>query len=368
MNVVVRTDASIDIGTGHAMRCLTLADALREQGAKCFFVCREHPGNLLKYIRRRGFEACSLPVARGCEAGDRTSAETYPAHAAWLGTDWENDAQQTRDMLGNSAIDWLIVDHYALEERWERKLRPACSRLMVIDDLADRPHDCDLLLDQNLGREPADYATLVPDNSKILAGPKYALLRPGFAALRQHSLDRRATPHLKRLLITMGGSDKDNATGKVLDALKLCSLPSDCHITIVMGANAPSLDLVRAVAEKMPWITEVKVDVNDMARLMADSDLAIGAAGTTALERCCLGLPSLTTVLADNQRDGAAALESSGSVVLLGGADFIARDLPRKLESLLESNKLSAMQCACQVVADGEGTARVVNDLMSLHD
>ncbi|MFH0934731.1 MAG: UDP-2,4-diacetamido-2,4,6-trideoxy-beta-L-altropyranose hydrolase, partial [Pseudomonadota bacterium] len=296
-SILIRTDASLDIGTGHVMRCLTLAEALREQGASCRFVCRAHPGNLIDLIRQRGFVVHSLP-----SDPDWQPRSTEPAHAAWLGADWQADAEQTKVSAGGTAIDWLIVDHYALDGRWESALRGHSGKIMVIDDLADRVHDCDLLLDQNLGRNAEDYAALVPGGCTLLVGAKYALLRPEFSAQREYSLARRSAPQLKHLLITMGGVDKDDVTGKVLDALRVCTLPADCRISVVMGPHAPWLAQVRERAANMPWPTMVLVNISDMARLMADSDLAIGAAGCTSWERCCLGLPSLMMVLADNQR------------------------------------------------------------------
>ena len=208
MNIIFRTDASLDIGTGHFMRCLTLADALRERGAECRFVCREHAGNLLDVIRQRGFEAYGLPLGDAVTAKSDVSDNLLPLHAAWLGADWASDAEQTLAAIGDTKFDWLIVDHYALDARWEHRLRCSCHRLMVIDDLADRVHDCDLLLDQNLGRTAADYKERVPATCTVLAGAQYALLRPEFAALRAYSLERRAHPKLKRLLITMGGVEQ----------------------------------------------------------------------------------------------------------------------------------------------------------------
>jgi UDP-2,4-diacetamido-2,4,6-trideoxy-beta-L-altropyranose hydrolase len=371
MNITFRTDASLDIGTGHVMRCLTLAQALREHGASCRFICREHPGNLLDLIRLRGFEAQALPMQDLSQV--KSSQQSAPGerilvHAGWLGADWQVDAEQTKDAIGDAVVDWLIVDHYALDVRWEAALKPHYQKLMVIDDLADRPHDCDLLLDQNLGRTEQHYVGLVSAHCTVLVGPQYALLRPDFSKLRQYSLARRVTPQLKRLLITMGGVDKDNATGEVLAALTGSALPTDCHITVVMGPHAPWLTQVRKQAEKMLWSTEVLVNVDNMAKLMADSDLAIGAAGSTSWERCCLGLPTLLVVLADNQRDGANALAKAGGGLLLGNIEDLALNLPRVFESVLEKISLLTLQSLCVSVTNGEGAIYIVNALMNAND
>ncbi|MGD9710315.1 MAG: UDP-2,4-diacetamido-2,4,6-trideoxy-beta-L-altropyranose hydrolase, partial [Halothiobacillaceae bacterium] len=239
MSVAFRVDASLDIGTGHVMRCLTLADALAAGGAECRFICREHPGHLIEHIRGKGYRVDALPVGASLLAinGEGRPTES-PPHAHWLGCRWETDAAETRAILCQDKPDWLVVDHYALDARWEKALKGSYKKLMVIDDLADRPHACDLLLDQNLGREPGDYEALVSAHCRRLIGPQYALLRPEFAALREYSLQRRRRPEPRRLLITMGGMDQPNATGKVLEALKTCPLPSDCQITVVMGASA----------------------------------------------------------------------------------------------------------------------------------
>lgn len=358
LTVAFRADASLDIGTGHVMRCLTLADALAAGGAICAFVCREHPGHLIDHIHARGHAVYPLPAP-----GTGTPAGDVPAHARWLGVDWETDARQTAEALtllpGRSVVDWLVVDHYAIDARWESALRGSRDRLLAIDDLADRPHACDLLLDQNLGRDAADYAALVPKHCRLLVGPRYALLRPEFAALRESSLRRRAQPTLRHLLITMGGVDRPNATGRVLEALADSPLPADCHITAVVGAHAPWRDAVRTAAATLPWRTEVLADVPDMARLMAESDLAIGAAGGTALERCCLGLPSLLVVLADNQRSGAAALDSHGAARLLGDPTAIGANLPVAIAALLTGSALADMSRAAGAVTRGRGTTEV---------
>lgn len=355
MHIVFRSDASLQIGTGHVMRCLTLADALTERGAQCTFICRPHSGHLLDLIRQRGHEAIALDAA-----DVEFNAHASPPHAHWLGADWVSDAQQTRQALGGQIMDWLVVDHYALDRRWEQALRPYVKKIMVIDDLADRPHDCDLLLDQNLGRTESDYSCLLNSaaNTQILIGPKFALLRPEFAQWREYSLARRAQPQLKNLLITMGGVDKNNATGQVLDALKACAFPADLHITVVMGLHAPWLTQVQALAAQMPWPTEVLVNVSDMARCMVDCDLAIGAAGSASWERCCLGVPTLMVVLAENQVRIGEALSCHGAAVLVeesADQDFRAECTARFSEILIDKDKIKKMSRASAEVTDGTG-------------
>jgi UDP-2,4-diacetamido-2,4,6-trideoxy-beta-L-altropyranose hydrolase len=261
-------------------------------------------------------------------------------------------------------VDWLVVDHYALDRRWEKSLRPHTRRILAIDDLADRPHDCDLLLDQNLDRKAQEYCGLLSRHTQTLIGPAYALLRPEFAQWREHSLQRRAQPQLQNLLITMGGVDQANATGRVLDALIRCELPADLRITVVMGPTAPWLAQVQTQAAAMPRRTQLLVGVSNMAQLMADSDLCIGAAGSTSWERCCLGLPTLLLVLADNQRLGAGALARAGAIQTLNSV----QDIPQALETHMtstETAQIKSMSQAAAAVSDGLGTQRIVTALLS---
>ena len=366
MKVTFRADASLQIGTGHVMRCLTLADALAARGADCQFLCRANEGNLIEFIRGKGYVAHALPIAQEASAGpvapSPSASSPDLAHSHWLGATQAQDAEACAPVLAALRPDWLIVDHYALDVRWERALAPHYRKLMVVDDLADRPHACDLLLDQTFGRDAADYRALVPPGCHLLCGSQYAMLRPEFAALRPYSLQRRARPALRELLITMGGVDKDNATGQVLQALRTCPLPADCQITVVMGATAPWLEEVRTQAQGMPWQTRVLVGVSDMAQLMADSDLAIGAAGATSWERCCLGLPSAMMVLAANQRHAARLLEQANAVRMLDLTANLQKGLAEFINEIFTSETcLAQLRDSASKVTDGKGCEHVAD-------
>lgn len=359
--IVFRADASLQMGTGHVMRCLTLADTLAAAGVDCHFICREHPGNLAAFIRQRGYPVHLLALSAIPEQVNPT------VHAAWLGAGIAQDAEDTAVLLSHLQPDWLIIDHYALDIRWETPQRLHAAKLMVIDDLADRQHDCDLLLDQNLGRTDTDYAAFIPPHCTTLIGPGYALLRPEFSMLRPYSLQRRQTGALQSLLITMGGVDKDNVTGRILKVLRHSCLPDNCRITVVMGATAPWLQEVTTLAATLPWPVTVQVNVSDMARLMADADLAIGAAGSTSWERCCLGLPTLMAVLADNQREAASYIEKSGAAKQF----YIHEQLPGQLAALLcscrnESSFLHDMSQSGRHITDGTGVKRVAAKLLKI--
>ncbi|WP_270428615.1 UDP-2,4-diacetamido-2,4,6-trideoxy-beta-L-altropyranose hydrolase [Acinetobacter johnsonii] len=362
MKVVFRVDASIQMGTGHVMRCLTLADALKNQGAECYFICREHSGNLIGLITQRGYHVDALPYMDLSQEDKLQNHNVDLAHASWLGTTQKEDSSSCIPIVEALKPDWLVVDHYALDIRWEQVLRPYCKQVMVIDDLADREHNCDLLLDQTFGRDLKDYIARVPVSCEILCGAEYALLRPEFSQWREYSLERRENSQLKHLLINLGGVDKDNLTTQILIALKQCSLPSELKITVVMGGTAPWIKEVCQQAKDMPWITDVMVGVNNVAELMANSDLAIGAAGSTSWERCCLGLPCIVICLAENQKKVINILAEYGAAISCSLEDsingkaldskltFAARNLPKLIQ-----NSIS--------VVDGLGCNKVVNKI-----
>jgi UDP-2,4-diacetamido-2,4,6-trideoxy-beta-L-altropyranose hydrolase len=354
MNIAFRSDASRDIGTGHVMRCLTLADALHERGAQSTFLYRPHAGHLLDLISKRGHKA----IALGPADESFTFAEDSP-HSKWLGSDWVTDAEQTRQALGGKKLDWLVVDHYSLDNRWEKALRPNTRRILTIDDLADRPHDCDLLLDQNLGRQTLDYVGLISSHTQTLIGPKYALLQPEFARCRKHSLERRVLPQFKNILVTMGGVDQANATAQVLNALRSCELPADLCINVVMGPSTPWLAQVQAQASGMPRPTQVFSGINNMAQLMAESDLCIGAAGSTSWERCCLGLPAIQLVLAANQKEINEALELAGSVMSLH-LEKLNAELPSLIAKVSCTDALRELSKSSASICDGMGVAKTV--------
>jgi UDP-2,4-diacetamido-2,4,6-trideoxy-beta-L-altropyranose hydrolase len=356
VDVILRTDASLEIGTGHVMRCLTLAQALRGRGARCRFVSRLHPGHMVDALRAAGFDVLALPEPELYEA----AGETRGLYSSWLGADPAKDAEQTSAALRDGPADWLIVDHYGIDERWETAMRPACRRLLAIDDLADRPHNCDMLLDQTFGRNSADYAGLVPGDCVMLTGSGYALLRPEFTAGRPASLQRQRR-QIRRLLIAMGGVDLHNVTSRVLLTLGACDLLYDIEVDVVLGRQAPWQEKVRQVAGQLPFAVRVHVGIDAMAELMASCDLAIGAAGTTALERCCLGLPTIALILAPNQREGAFALLGAGAVAVIDSDEGLEQALAAAWRSASTPGALAQMSAAAAALCDGRG-AEIVSD------
>jgi UDP-2,4-diacetamido-2,4,6-trideoxy-beta-L-altropyranose hydrolase len=363
LKILIRADASVQIGTGHVMRCLTLADELCGRGAEVIFVCREFDGNLCGYIEEKGYVVHRLPVSNVQEQNIESSLK----HAAWLGAGWQTDARQVEEIIKGLAapLDWLVVDHYALDERWERFLRPYVKKIMVIDDLADRLHDCDLLLDQNFYENlESRYDKLVTPRCKKLLGPKYVLLRPEFREARKNL--RKRDGHVKRIMIFFGGSDPTNETAKALEAIRMLNRPN-IAVDVVVGAFNPHRKVNEQIASDLPDCTR-HFNVEGMAALMAGADLAVGAGGTTVWERCVLGLPSLVTTVAENQERAVSDMAESGYLLFLGRSEAVSVDsLYHALEIALQSSwLLISFARKTQSLVGGTGTKRVAQDIMPL--
>jgi len=360
MRIAFRTDASSQIGTGHGVRCLTLADALREQGAECQFVSREHEGHLIDYVRCRGYEAHALP-----KPGSSASVESGIAYAHWLGVDWQTDAMQTCHALGSEALDWLIVDHYALDHRWESSLRSATKRIMAIDDLADRQHDCDLLLDQNYGSSAERYRGLVPADCTQCHGPEYALLKPVYAE-RRARLSARGGQVRRVLIYFGGGADAGNLTVSAVQAFQAPEL-AHLELDIVVGmayAHLPSLEKLVALRGK----ATIHRQLPDLANLMAVADLAIGAGGATTWERSCMGLPTIMISIAENQRPACEALAADKINDYLGHVDQVTSEIIRdRFLSLQERpDLLRNLSERGMRLVDGSGIDRIIDEVRSL--
>ncbi len=354
MNVVFRVDSAHAIGNGHVMRTLTLADSLSRLGNRCIFISRCHRGNLIEYIRSCGYVTYELQI-------QSKSVLKNPGIPGWLGGTQMQDAELTLRIIRDLRPDWMIIDHYAIDETWQTLVRKCCKNIMVIDDLADRSHSCDLLLDQTYARNPRDYRVLVKSNCHLLCGSSYALLRDEFMSLRSYSLERRKNPLVRKVLISLGGVDEKNITCEILRALNSQLLELQFEITVVMGTNALWINQVNEQAREMVGATTVLCGVKNMAQLMAECDLAIGAPGTTAWERCCLGLPTIMIILADNQMKIAHALQNLGAAVLINPSNNLKPVLLDIISQLcVDIDRLTQMSKSAANIVDGLGTTRVI--------
>ena len=351
--IAFRVDAGVDIGLGHLSRCVTLANALRDRGARILFLTSRETANWASLIDGHGFEMCALNV-------EGESTEPSPlAHAKWLAWGQGRDADASRRQLPAKAA-WLVVDHYALDKTWEAAMRSVADRLMVIDDLADRVHDCDVLLDQNI-KSPTSYEGLVVEDCTTLIGPGYALLRPDFFARRR----AQGSGSAGCINVFMGGTDSEGATVRILDELLQEGSRWD-KLDVILGAKCPHLHSVRdRIASRSD--AELHVDSNRVAELFASADIAIGAGGVAALERCCVGLPTLGISVAANQTAGLGALHEQGAVEFLGSLhDITTGRIAASLRDLMAApERLWRMSVRSQEIVDGRGTRRVADLMLS---
>lgn len=358
MKVVFRADGSTFMGQGHVMRCLTLANVLRERGAEISFVCREHPGHLCDLIAQRGFGVHRLPLAV-------EGVSHLPGHAGWLGASWQVDAEQTRQViqgLGGTA-DVLVVDHYAVDHRWETALRPSAARILAIDDLADRVHDCDILLDQNFFSDLSTrYDGKVPLGCVTLLGPHYALLQPVYAEL--HSQVALRDGPVRRIFVFFGGADTENLTGLSVAAFQEIGRP-DIHLDVVMTKKNSRYQAIEKAIEGWSNI-RLRGALPSLGPLMATADLAIGAGGATVWERFCLGLPSVVVSLAENQKPVCEDLARTGLIKYLGHMDQVKMEALRNaLSRLIGLPSISEWSRDCHAICDGEGAGRVAQTMLA---
>lgn len=352
--IALRVDASSQIGTGHFMRCLTLADALRERGARTRFVSRHLPEHLRSKLADNGHGFILLENAHDTVAVDEL------AHAHWLGVSQTQDADDSIQALSDQHWDWIIVDHYALDSRWETRLRKSADKILAIDDIADRQHDCDVLLDQNLYADmETRYVGKVPAHCQQLLGPRYALLRDEFRRLHQQVKPRSGV--VRRVLVFFGGMDIDNYTSHAIEALAQLGMPG-VHVDVVIGAQHPLRQQIEKECAQRGFDCHVQTD--RMAELMAIADLAIGAGGAATWERCCLGLPTLALCTADNQQKQLIDAAQQGLLYSPEIAGDPKQVIGRHALALIENGHLRhhISDKGMQTV-DGRGVSRVLTSM-----
>ena len=352
MNIAFRVDSSIEIGTGHTMRCLTLADKFNIQENNILFIISDFLGNQKDFITKKGYFVVTLSKF------ENLNNNHFPDHLSLFDVDWEKDAKDTINNVKNYKLDLLIVDHYGIDYRWHSCLRKYTKQLMVIDDLANRQLDCDLLLDQTYGRKKKSYIDLIPNHTKMLLGTNFALVRPEFALLRSIAHQKRnQNTEIRNILISIGGMDSKNITGEAIIALEATLWKKRPEINIVLNKTAPHLNLIMKKAKNSNFKIKVIIDASNMAELMLNADLAIGASGTTSWERCVLGLPTITICLAENQRNIYNNLEKVGAHLVLKNENKATSSLiENKLNEILENPKsLDSVSSSAFKICDGNG-------------
>lgn len=365
MNIFFRVDSSEKIGSGHLFRCLSLADQLRKNGENVIFVSRIFPGNMCDLIEKLKFKVHQLPPGNG-------EIISQNKHSEWLGVSWQQDVQETINVLRSfdKPIDWMIIDHYAIERSWEERIRPYSKKIMVIDDLADRFHDCDLLLDQNLYADlETRYKNLLPEHCQRMLGPQYALVRMEFFEARRKLRDRNGL--IKNILVFLGGADPNNVTVKVLKAVKVVNRP-DIVVNVVVGSANPNKEMIAGICSSIPNANYF-CQVDNLAKLTEDADLAVGAGGSANWERCLLALPAIIVVTAQNQLETTLALEKSGAIMNLGWhAEMNVENLVDAINCVLNDREklLQMSKNSASIMAGSEfvpGPKKIVKAIIDTH-
>ena len=357
MDVACRVDSSTEMGVGHIMRCLTLADGLRKKNVSVTFVCRDLPGHLGDLVIEKGYMLKLLP---------RPISDSTKKSNIWLKTLWDIDVNQTIAAVGTK-VDLLIIDHYGIDEAWHRKASSITSKIMVIDDLANRCLYCDLLLDQTFGRKESAYLRYVGSETTILCGTRYALLRDQFSEHREAAINKRNSfSGIKQILVNFGGADYTNMSSKVLSVLSTIEFTHVPSIDVVLGESSLFMDEIRRKVEDYKLNVKIFSYVENMAALMLKADVAIGAGGSTSWERCTLGLPTLLFVNAENQLLIAQNLEEAGAVTVIDKNILHYKDMTNTLIELdVNHDKYRFVSRAASKICDGLGVGRVVDKILS---
>lgn len=352
--IAFRVDASKEIGAGHLMRCITLASEIMKIGAEATFLSRNMPQSYVSLLDESGITYINL-TSFSNEVLDGRSP-----YDKWLGTTQSADAMECISILKKFECDLLVVDHYGLDGDWEGQMRPYTKKIMVIDDLADRPHNCDFLLDQNYYIDmDSRYKGRVSIDCSLLLGPAFALLRSEFNKMHKHILPRTS---VRNILVSLGGVDADNFTIVVLQAISKFGAEK-FNVDVVIGAEHPMPEAIFSISDQYKF--NVHVQTEEMAKLMARADLSIGASGATTWERCCLGLPSLVVTLADNQTQIARNIDSYGAAIYIGPKEIVSVDVIfNEISALIDNpHKFLQLSNVAYALVDGLGAARVLKKI-----
>ena len=365
MKVAIRTDASHAIGSGHLMRCLALASEMRRSGWSVKFITSGREKKWISLVHQYGFEYVLINTLIDSSLTFRNFDDAITKSVSSnFSMAWRNDVIETKKALRGEIFDWIVVDHYNLDVRWESAVRPCTKRILVIDDLADREHDCEILLDCVYGRTNDDYAKLVPAGCKLLLGTSYALLRPEFSKWRNYALDRRQECDVvKKVLVSLGGVDKENLTGLVLDTLQKVEWDANVMIEVVVGHGFKHKRCIKEQIASIPLRVALDIGVDDMGRRIAEADLGIGGFGISTWERFCLGLPSVNIVTENNQINAIGMLQRelfSGLIY----SDSIKTSLTTYIEKISSDKSVyrKLAEC-CSLLVDGSGLPRTVNEI-----
>ena len=364
MTFIIRVDASSEIGTGHVMRCLTLANVLKKNGEKVAFISKKYDGNLISFCLKNGFKIYSIP--KYLTAHKKENSDPY-----YLSQ--KEDAAETINIINKNKLSpkCVIVDHYGISLKWERLIRPHTKTIFVIDDLFNRKHDCDFLLNQNYLPDMASkYNNLIPANTKTFFSPRYALLRDEFKTqIAKKSLKKEDSTF--NIFVFFGGSDTVNMTEKVIQAINFFKnttenkqLKNNLIANIVVGANNNKKKEIELLCKKNDYL-KYHYNISNISEIMKQTDIAIGAGGSTTWERCAIGLPSIVVTIAKNQEETTKYCAEKEVLNYLGKAENITIEcIARAInELILSPSKRSAFSKKSMDLVDGNGADHIYSQL-----
>jgi len=362
--IVFRVDSSTAIGAGHVMRCLSLARYYRQQGLEVLFICRQLPGSLINHIESSGFCVKRLPLR-----AQATVSASNRSDDEWLGIDYQTEIDESKAIISTLAPQWVVVDSYGIDKAWHNEVIKMGVKLLVIDDLANRSLRGNIVLNQNLAPNIKHrYQSLIGQQTTLLLGPSYSLLRQEFRKLyvRLKPFNERLNNPV--LTIAFGGSDVVNETIKALKAaLKVAD--NKTIINVIVGQHYPHYEQLCADYKEIKHLNILK-QINNVAQILMNSTIAIGAVGTMTWERCCLGIPSIVATIADNQREVAYHLASLGYHDYVGHFDeTTTQHYERALSRLLNSsNQMINQHQLLTNTVDGNGVERVYNAMVNYNE
>lgn len=349
MKIIFRADASREQGGGHVMRSLVVAGEFSKRGHDCLFVAQEGSYDLVPY------------------KGTNDNLNKIE-----IDSKKTNDASALKSLLPQDfQPDLVFVDSYLLQEDYQEKLASFCKKVAVLDDMPVRKHKANILIDPTFTRRPAEYKDVMPGNSSILTGVRYAPLREDFVRHRPKSLARRGKSKsqaraVKHIVISFGLTDPDNITSEILKALAKVESPLEC--TAVLGKNSEHEKEVAQLCCSLKTPARLLIAHDDMPGLLAECDLVIGAGGSSSWERCCLGVPAFQVILAKNQEDVTNSLASVGAILSLGSsADLSPATVTDEVEKHLRDDLLLVtMSQSAALLCDGLGASRIAEQVETL--